>query len=341
MTSELERYLKDATRGLWGKKKLEVREELEAHVLEQAHKLELQGLNHTDAIQKVLEQIGPANIVSSGMIGVHTMPNVLRTTLALASISVASAMLVNTAQAFAYTILFGVPEFRNVLESANLQVKDTGADLEVKYPGSEKTIQIKTFDFPIPNENTTIRSVSFSQFMDSTARESKLPVRLQGWSPTTMQVGSIQIQFPWSEAIYSDALGTEFKRINYPGWPVHNDMNPGSCTHKIQVKDTPGMVYVLMTTTILKLSESADGPKQTFNQYDFAPVQNDGTLSFKNHALLLEFSKNIEAVVNAKRPLKEELAVLFKLTEKVNPTLEYEVVMPEQAISKVAPENCY
>jgi hypothetical protein len=53
--SNLETYLNTATRGLWGKKKLEFREELEAHVLEKAHKLELQGFNHTDAIQKVLE----------------------------------------------------------------------------------------------------------------------------------------------------------------------------------------------------------------------------------------------------------------------------------------------
>jgi hypothetical protein len=341
MTTELERYLNAATRGLWGQKKLEVREELEAHVLEQAHKLELQGFNHSDAIQNVLEQIGPANIVSSGMIGVHTMPNVLRTTLALASISVASAMLVNTAQALAFEYLFGVTEFRSILESAKLQVKDTGANLEVKFPGSAKDIQIKTFDFPIPAENTTLRSISFGQFLESTARESKLPVRLDGWAPTTMQVGSTQIRFPSGESIYGDALSAEFKRINYPGWPVTSVMNIGNCTHKLQVKDAPGTVYVLMSTVILNVSESADSPKEQFYQYDFAPVQKDGTLNFKSPALLLEFTKNLQTVVKAKHPLKEELAVLLKLTGKVNPTLEYEIVMPEQAISKVAPENCY
>jgi hypothetical protein len=341
MTTELERYLKAATRGLWGKKKLEVREELENHVLEQARKLELHGFNHTDAIQKVLKQVGPANIVSRGMIGVHTMPNVLRTTLALASISVASAMLINTAQALAFTYLFGVTEFRSILESAKLQVKDAGANLEVKFPGSEKDIQINTFDVPIPAESTTLRSISFSQFLESTAKESKLPVRLQGWAPTTMKVGSTQIRFPYSESIYGDALSAEFKRINYPGWPMTGSINIGDCTHKIRVKDAPGTVYVLMTTVILNISEAADSPKQQFYQYDFAPVQNDGTLNFKNPALLLEFSKNLETVVKAKHPLQEELAVLLKLTGKVNPTLEYEVVMPEQAISKVAPENCY
>jgi hypothetical protein len=339
--TELETYLKTATRGLWGKKKLEVREELEVHILEQARKLELQGLNKPDAIQKVLKQIGPANIVSRGMIGVHTMPNLLRTTLALASISVASAMLVNTAQALAFEYLFGVTEFRSILESAKLQVKDTGANLEVKFPGSEKDIQIKTFDFPIPAENTTLRSISFGQFLESTARESKLPVRLQGWAPTTMQIGTTQIQFPYSESVYGDALSAEFKRINYPGWPMTGSINIGDCTHKIQVKDAPGTVYVLMSTVVLNVFDSADSPKEQFNQYDFAPVQNDGTLNFKSPALLLEFTKNLETVVNAKHPLKEELAVLLKLTGKVNPTLEYEVVMPEQAVSKVAPENCY
>ena len=65
--TDLKQYLKAATRGLWGKKKLEVREELEAHVLERAHKHELLGIAREDAILKSLGEFGPAQVIRSGL----------------------------------------------------------------------------------------------------------------------------------------------------------------------------------------------------------------------------------------------------------------------------------
>lgn len=58
--NELEQYLKTATRGLWGKRKLEVREELKAHVLERVRKHELLWLSREDAVSKSLSELGPA-----------------------------------------------------------------------------------------------------------------------------------------------------------------------------------------------------------------------------------------------------------------------------------------
>jgi hypothetical protein len=77
----LETYLKTATRGLWGKRKLEVREELEAHVLERSRKHELLGLTREDAISKTLEELGNARAISYKMTEVHTMPKLLRSML--------------------------------------------------------------------------------------------------------------------------------------------------------------------------------------------------------------------------------------------------------------------
>ena len=78
MTPELERYLKAATRGLWGQKKFEVREELEAHILERAHKHELLGFEHQQAISNAIYELGDARAMNRGMTGVHTMPKLLR-----------------------------------------------------------------------------------------------------------------------------------------------------------------------------------------------------------------------------------------------------------------------
>jgi hypothetical protein len=69
--SNLETYLKSATRGLWGKKKLEVREELEAHVLERAHKHELLGLTRENAISKSMQELGNARVINQHMMEVY------------------------------------------------------------------------------------------------------------------------------------------------------------------------------------------------------------------------------------------------------------------------------
>ena len=65
--NQLQRYLKNATQGLIGKHKLEVREELESHVLERAHKHELSGLSREDAISKSLAELGSARVIPSGL----------------------------------------------------------------------------------------------------------------------------------------------------------------------------------------------------------------------------------------------------------------------------------
>jgi hypothetical protein len=65
----LEAYLWAATRGLWGRKRLEVRKELTAHVLERAHKHEVAGVNIDNQKHSVTPIIGEfvqvANLVQA------------------------------------------------------------------------------------------------------------------------------------------------------------------------------------------------------------------------------------------------------------------------------------
>ena len=56
--TQLEQYLKNATRGLWGRRKLEVQEELESDILERARRFELLGLEKPKAVSKALEELG-------------------------------------------------------------------------------------------------------------------------------------------------------------------------------------------------------------------------------------------------------------------------------------------
>jgi hypothetical protein len=162
MSKELETYLKNATRGLWGKRKLEVCEELEAHVLEQAHKLELQGFNKTDAIQNVLEQIGPANIVSRGMIGVHTMPNVFRASILIAALFTGTLTLTTSsiAQVSVSAILGqdnAVSRLYLNVESFVKNLKQAGWSITQSNQGLEITIAGKRAFVPWTDYNSRIR----------------------------------------------------------------------------------------------------------------------------------------------------------------------------------------
>jgi hypothetical protein len=92
---ELETYLRRATRGLWGKKRLEVREELTQHILEKAHGYRVAGFSQDAAIARALGELGDPRVLRNGMIGVHTMPNLLKSSFAAALVATVAAISLN------------------------------------------------------------------------------------------------------------------------------------------------------------------------------------------------------------------------------------------------------
>jgi hypothetical protein len=78
----LEQYLKNATRGIWGKRKLEILEELESDITERAKKFELGGLSRDQAVQQAILELGDADAVNNGMKGIYVMPTILKTAIA-------------------------------------------------------------------------------------------------------------------------------------------------------------------------------------------------------------------------------------------------------------------
>jgi biotin synthase-related radical SAM superfamily protein len=70
----IEGYLKKSTRGLWGRKCAEVREELSVHIEGRVNAHLIAGLSESEAVEKTLVELGrPAN-VSNGMARVYTLP---------------------------------------------------------------------------------------------------------------------------------------------------------------------------------------------------------------------------------------------------------------------------
>ena len=84
----VETYLRRATRGLWGKKRLEVREELAAHLQERVMAYRIGGLGETDAVERALSELGSPKEVSLGMARLYTLPTIAGSGIVFAALCV-------------------------------------------------------------------------------------------------------------------------------------------------------------------------------------------------------------------------------------------------------------
>lgn len=89
MNTEAERYLRRATRRLWGRRRLEVREELAAHLEGRVTAYRVAGLTEQDAVEKALAELGSPQLVNTGMERLYTLPTVLGSGAAFAAVCVA------------------------------------------------------------------------------------------------------------------------------------------------------------------------------------------------------------------------------------------------------------
>lgn len=114
-----ERYLTAATRGLWGRRRREIREELEAHLCERVLAHRIGGM--TEAVELALAELGSPQEVNAGMIQLYTLPTVVGSgALALAAASLSVALLTaSAAPALPGTFYWPSPECVQALEATS------------------------------------------------------------------------------------------------------------------------------------------------------------------------------------------------------------------------------
>jgi hypothetical protein len=76
--TDLEKFLRTSTRGLWGNERQTVRRELESHVRHRASRYEVSGSSEDDAIKLAIADLGAPREISTGLKGVYTMANTIR-----------------------------------------------------------------------------------------------------------------------------------------------------------------------------------------------------------------------------------------------------------------------
>jgi len=72
--NDTERYLRAATKGLWGKQRRALRAELNGHIRVRIQEFMLGGLSESEAERQTLRELGAPMQVSRGMLSVHTLP---------------------------------------------------------------------------------------------------------------------------------------------------------------------------------------------------------------------------------------------------------------------------
>ena len=98
--TDLETFLRQASRGLWGRERQIVRRELESHVRHRANRYEISGSSEIEAIKLAIADLGEAREINAGMKGVYSVPSTIRAgvlTAALATFVFMGAQL-STAQ---------------------------------------------------------------------------------------------------------------------------------------------------------------------------------------------------------------------------------------------------
>ena len=108
MTPEqrIEQYLNRATRGLWGKKRQKVKQELYSHIYEKMHFQMSFGKSESDALEQALQSLGNPGEVNSGLLKTHAFPGALKSLLiagVLGSLVISQAQNLKTIEVFQKT----------------------------------------------------------------------------------------------------------------------------------------------------------------------------------------------------------------------------------------------
>jgi hypothetical protein len=142
----LETYLKQATRGIWGKRRTDAILELRGNIEARIWTLEHQGKTQTEALEIALQEMGDARAVNAGMTQVHTMPNIIRNSLLASLISIVAAIGWTSSTAQIQTVVPNIEGccrqvFPEIQQTQFINLNDLKSRLEQAGVAVEETMQ--------------------------------------------------------------------------------------------------------------------------------------------------------------------------------------------------------
>jgi hypothetical protein len=223
----IETYLRKSTRGLWGKRREEVREELSAHIYGRVNAHLIGGLSESDAVEKTLTELGHPTNVSAGMARLYTLPVVAGSGMMLAMCCAVVVVLLSgsTAQTLQLSNTFPTDECLNpteavtpyycqsggwididslkkTLEPQGVTFKSTRENWVLTFPQGSPMMLLtgsqKWFIYPDESDkfielNINSNYIRLRDFISS-LRSTKLPVSLEGWGKPVITVGDVSLE---------------------------------------------------------------------------------------------------------------------------------------------------
>lgn len=232
----IETYLRKSTRGLWGKKRNEVREELSSHIEGRVNAHLIGGLSESDAVEKTLVELGHPTNVSAGMARVYTLPIVAGSGMMLAmwcALVVVVLLSGSTAQNLETINVIPADEcleakgeipnycmtnenyttlevLQKTLEGQGVKIGSIGDMWALKFPGNHTVVlpyySPQTFEMQDESgKNIILRTrpeyFSVAELIKAISRSSIELVKLEGWENPTLQVNQAAIQLSRGEQI--------------------------------------------------------------------------------------------------------------------------------------------
>jgi hypothetical protein len=223
--TDLEKFLRASTRGLWGGERQTVRRELESHIRHRAQRYEISGSNEIEAIKLAIVDLGEPREISSGMKGVYTMANTIRVgvlTAAMATLmfmgtqlsaaqvkssSVPTCLKLNTG-GYSVDMLednkekdFTLSCEQNILwvdmKSLRPALEPLGVTFSTPSDSAERYHEVR-FPGGLPVYPVHTGSLMVFDFVDILKR-TNLPVQIEGWDNPKITVGKTSFTLGSSE----------------------------------------------------------------------------------------------------------------------------------------------
>lgn len=202
---QTEQYVRQATRGLWGRARRELKTELEGHIAERCQDFRLAGLSAEEAERQTLRELGAPTRVSSGMLDVHTVPALSRAGVlsALLATAVFSALPHGLAQVQSIyhqmenvgpSSYLDFQQLKEAVEKAGGRLSGPADSATVTVPGAPRTsYPLNTAQWPgaalVQDGKTFLNLATLLAGLSNTGAD----VRVSGWDNPTIQAGQARI----------------------------------------------------------------------------------------------------------------------------------------------------
>ena len=190
MNRTLERYLKQATRGLHGSVKKDVWNELEGDILERVRGSRAFGLSEGEAMKQALKQLGSAQEMSAGMVKTYRLPLVQKTLIGFSVVGLLMLSFPSNAQPLVSLTHWGESlevspdELIKSLQNQGLVIKESQTDsantkTQLTLPNG-KLVWIEPANSFRPPESRGAPSLLIKPILQN-IHSAGYPIKISGW----------------------------------------------------------------------------------------------------------------------------------------------------------------